>query len=76
MSGLQKTCLVLLIIGGINWGLLGFFRFDLVATLFGGSGSALSRLIYGIIGICALYCLTILFVPNEGVERERETQTR
>ncbi|WP_028983980.1 DUF378 domain-containing protein [Sporolactobacillus terrae] len=76
MSGLQKTSLVLLIIGGINWGLIGFFRFDLVAAIFGGAGSALSRLIYGIVGLCALYCLTILFRPSESVEHERETQTR
>lgn len=76
MSGLQKTCLVLLIIGGINWGLIGFFRYDLVASIFGGTGSALSRLVYGIVGLCALYCLTILFRPNESLERERETQTR
>ncbi|GEB77250.1 DUF378 domain-containing protein [Sporolactobacillus inulinus] len=76
MSGLQRTCLVLLIIGGINWGLIGFFRFDLVSTIFGGAGSALSRLIYGIVGLCALYCLTILFRPSESVEHERETQTR
>ncbi|MCL1631099.1 DUF378 domain-containing protein [Sporolactobacillus sp. CPB3-1] len=76
MSGLQKTCLVLLIIGGINWGLVGFFRYDLIASLFGGTGAAISRLIYAIVGLCALYCLTILFRPNESLARDRETQTR
>ncbi|RYL95658.1 DUF378 domain-containing protein [Sporolactobacillus sp. THM7-4] len=75
MSGLQRTCLTILIIGGINWGLIGFFRFDLIAAIFGGSNTALARIIYGIVGLCALYCLTVLFKPSEEMEREREPQT-
>lgn len=73
MSGIQRTALVLTIIGAINWGLIGFFRFDLVASLFGGSGSALSRIIYGIVGVAGLINLGLLFKPNEEMEREPET---
>lgn len=50
--------LTLVIIGAVNWGLIGFFGFDLVAWLF-GSMSWLSRIIYGIVGICGLYMLSV-----------------
>ncbi|MFT8361878.1 MAG: DUF378 domain-containing protein [Sporolactobacillus sp.] len=76
MNGLQRTCLALLIIGGINWGLIGFFQFDLVAAIFGGSTTALSRIIYGIVGLCALYCLTLLFKPSEEIVHEHEPEVR
>ena len=45
---------VLLVVGGLNWGLVGFFHFDLVAAIFGSSSSA-ARLVYGLVGIAALY---------------------
>ncbi|MGG5252801.1 DUF378 domain-containing protein [Neobacillus sp. SM06] len=72
MSGIQRTALVLTIIGAINWGLIGFFQFDLVAAIFGGSSSAVSRIIYGLIGIAGLVNLGLLFKPNEELEREPE----
>ncbi|GAF14503.1 hypothetical protein JCM19046_3847 [Bacillus sp. JCM 19046] len=53
MSGIQKTALVLAIIGAINWGLIGFFRFDLVAFIFNGQAAAMSRLIYALVGLAA-----------------------
>lgn len=53
------TALTLVIIGAINWGLIGFFQFDLVASLFGGMDSMLSRIVYGLVGIAGLYCLTL-----------------
>jgi len=54
---LDYAALTLIIIGAINWGLVGFFQFDLVATLFGGMGAWLSRLVYALIGIAGLYAL-------------------
>ena len=51
METLKKICLVLIIIGAINWALVGLFELDLVATLFGGSDELLARLVYIIIGI-------------------------
>ena len=56
---LDWTALTLLIIGAINWGLVGFFQFDLVAAIFGGMDAWVSRVIYAIIGIAGLYCLTL-----------------
>lgn len=61
MNVLNKIFLVLLIIGGLNWGLIGLFQFDLVATLFGGMSSILSRIVYTLVGISGLYCITLLF---------------
>lgn len=56
MKALEWIPMLLLIIGGINWGLVGLFNVDLVATLF-GDGSALSRIIYALVGLSALYSI-------------------
>ncbi len=61
----DKLALILLIIGGINWGLVGIFRFDLVAWLFGGSDAILSRAIYIIVAISAIWCITLLFRSDD-----------
>jgi uncharacterized membrane protein YuzA (DUF378 family) len=60
MKILDKTMLSLVIIGAINWGLIGFFDFNLVDTLF-GSMNMLTRIIYILVGLSGLYCLKILF---------------
>ncbi len=65
---LDRTSLVLNIIGGINWLLVGLFRFDLVAYLFGGQAATASRVIYTIVGVAALWCISLLF-------RERTAET-
>lgn len=57
----DKLALSLLVIGGINWGLVGIFEFDLVAWLFGGSDSILSRVVYILVAISAIWCSTLLF---------------
>lgn len=51
--------LTLVIIGALNWGLIGFFQFDLVAALFGGMGSWISRVVYALVGIAGIYSLTL-----------------
>lgn len=56
MSAIDWIAMTLLIIGGLNWGLVGLFHFDLVATLF-GEDSALSRAVYTIVGLSALYSI-------------------
>ena len=58
---MDKTALILVIIGAINWGLIGFFGFDLVGALFGGQMSVLSRIIFAVVGIAGLWSSTILF---------------
>ncbi|TDQ40400.1 DUF378 domain-containing protein [Aureibacillus halotolerans] len=72
MSTLQRIALLLIIIGAINWGLIGFFQFDLVAALFGGQDAAVARIIYGLVGISGLIALSLLFKPSEEVETEPE----
>ncbi|AZJ22944.1 DUF378 domain-containing protein [Bacillus wiedmannii] len=73
MSTLQRIALVFTVIGAVNWGLIGFFQFDLVAAIFGGQNSALSRIIYGIVGISGLINLGLLFKPSENLGTHPET---
>ena len=61
---MDMIALGLAIIGCINWGLVGLLQFDLVAWLFGGSGSLFSRLVYTIVGLSGLWCITFLFRRN------------
>jgi uncharacterized membrane protein YuzA (DUF378 family) len=61
---IDKTALILVIIGALNWGLVGLFQYDLVAALFGGAGSMISRIIYSLIGIAGIYSLIPLFRDN------------
>lgn len=70
MKTLNSIALVLLIVGGINWLLVGLFKFDLVASIFGGQDAVLSRIIYVIVGICAIYAFTFFNnVSGEGRAR-------
>lgn len=64
MKGLDITALVLVIIGAINWGLIGFFKFDLISSLFGDM-SGFSRFIYAIVGIAGLYSISFFGRNNE-----------
>ena len=65
---MDKITLVLAIIGGLNWGSIGIFGFDIVAFLFGGSGSAISRVIYTLVGLSAVWCISLLFRDKDPVE--------
>ena len=58
---LDRTSLVLTIIGAINWLLVGLFQFDLVAYIFGGQDALVSRIIYTIVGVAGLWCISLLF---------------
>lgn len=71
MSILNKITLLLLIVGGLNWGLVGLLNFDLVAAIF-GEMSLLSRVVYGLVGLSALWQLVPLF----GGEGERKSAVR
>lgn len=55
LNALDWIALTLLVIGGVNWGLVGLFQFDLVATLFGGQESLLARIVYVLVGLSAVY---------------------
>ncbi len=61
----NKIALILLIIGGINWGLVGIFELDIIAWLFGGSASIISRTLYIIVALSAVWCISLLFRSDE-----------
>lgn len=63
---MDRIALILAIIGGLNWGCVGIFKFDVVAYIFGGQTSAVSRVIYTLVALAAIWCISLLF-------RERET---
>ena len=58
---MDKIALILTIIGGLNWGSIGIFRFDLVAWLFGGQTATVSRVVYTLVGLAAIWCISLLF---------------
>ena len=58
---IDKIALALLIIGGLNWGSVGLFQFDLVAFACGGSASMISRIIYTVVGLSVVWCISLLF---------------
>lgn len=63
---LDKIALILAIIGGLNWGSIGLFQFDFVAAIFGGQDSMASRVIFVLVGLAALWCITLLFRDTRG----------
>ena len=67
---MDTIALILSIIGSLNWGLVALFKFDLVAWIFGGQDALLSRIVYGVVGLAGLWCITLLFRRNVLVEGE------
>jgi len=65
---MDKIALTLAIIGGLNWGSVGIFNFDVVAFLFGGASSAMSRVVYTLVGLSAIWCISLLFRDSDPVE--------
>lgn len=65
---MDKIALLLVIIGAVNWGLIGIFQFDLVASIFGGQAAVISRIIYTLVGAAGLWCLSLLFRDREMVK--------
>lgn len=61
---MDTLALILSIIGSVNWGLVGIFKFDLVAWIFGGQTGVVSRIIYTIVGLAGLWCISLLFRRN------------
>ena len=58
---LDRIALILVIIGAVNWGSIGLFRFDIVSWLFGGQGAVLSRIIFSLVCLAGLWCISLLF---------------
>lgn len=70
---LDRISLVLVIIGAINWGSIGLFQFDLVAWIFGGQGAVISRIIYTVVALAGIWCLSLLFRENTVLESNNDT---
>ena len=68
MKIVDRIALILTIIGGINWGLIGIFKFDLVAWIFGGQAAIMSRIIYTLVCLAAVWCISLLFRNTKMLE--------
>ena len=64
----DRIALILTIVGALNWGSIGIFQFDLVAWLCGGQASTISRIIYTLVGLCGIWCISLLFREKEEIE--------
>ena len=67
---MDATALVLAIIGAINWGIIGIFQFDVVAWIFGGQTGGFSRVIYTLVGLAGLWCISLLFRKSSLTQRD------
>lgn len=65
---IDKLSLILVVIGAINWGSIGLFQFDIVAWIFGGQDALLSRIIYTLVALAGVWCISLLFRDREQVE--------
>lgn len=72
MSIIDRIALAVAAIGGLNWGSIGLFGFDLVAWLFGGQGAVLSRIVYALVGLAALWCISLIFRVKDTFEQPEE----
>lgn len=69
---LDRICLILTIIGALNWGSIGIFQFDIVAWIFGGSDALLSRVIYTLVALAGIWCISLLFRERNEILAENQ----
>ena len=69
---LDKISLVLVIIGALNWGSIGLFQFDLVAWIFGGQGAILSRIVYTLVALAGIWCISLLFRESDAIVKAED----
>ena len=62
---LDRIALILVIVGALNWGSVGLFRFDIVSWICGGQGSVLARIIYTVVALAGIWCISLLFRDRE-----------
>ena len=65
---IDRIALILTIVGALNWGAVGLFSFDAVAWLFGGATALLARIVYVLVALAGLWCISMLFMDDETVE--------
>ena len=71
---LDRLSLILTIIGALNWGSIGLFRFDLVAWIFGGQEAILSRIVYTVVALAGIWCISLLFRERDAEDTVGEIQ--
>ena len=69
---MDRIALILAIVGGLNWGSIGLFQFDLVAWICGGQSSLLSRIIYTVVGLAGVWCISLIFRARDSFESIEE----
>lgn len=67
---MDRIALILTIIGALNWGSIGLFRFDIVAWITGGQTSVVARIIYTVVALAGIWCISLLFRPRDVIESE------
>ena len=67
---LDKIALILVIICALNWGSIGFFQFDVVGWIFGGQSAIISRIIFTLVSLAGIWCISLLFRENEVLNKE------
>ena len=75
MMIIDKIALILTIIGAVNWGSIGLFQFDIVAWIFGGQGAIVSRIIYTLVALAGIWCISMLFRSQDQVELGMDNST-
>ena len=68
---MDRIALILTVIGSLNWGLVGLFRFDAVAWICGGGDTLLARIIYTVVALAGVWCISLIFRPDEVREGDR-----
>ena len=69
----DKLALILIIVGALNWGSIGLFQFDIVAAIFGGQGAIFSRIIYTLVGLAGIWCISLLFRDNALMSKNKKS---
>lgn len=72
---MNRLALILAIIGGLNWGSIGIFQFDFVSWIFGGQSNIISRIIFTLVGLAAIWCISLLFKDVEDMAPLSESAT-
>ena len=65
---MDRIALIISIIGALNWGSVGLFKFDLVAWIFGGQDAILSRIVYTVVALAGIWCISLIFRARENIE--------
>ena len=73
---MDRIALILTIIGALNWGSIGLFKFDIVAWITGGQTSVVARIIYTLVALAGIWCISLLFRPRDIAESETRSGGR